>query len=103
VGRKDGNDSNRLENIVYVELLRRGYHVDIGKIEQKEIDFVARKLDETLYVQVAYQLPHHTRETDNLLNIKDNYKKIVLTGRYYEVEQIDGIPIIYIADWLLDE
>jgi uncharacterized protein len=103
VGRKDGNYSNRLENIVYVELLRRGYHVDIGKIEQKEIDFIARKLDETLYVQVAYQLPHHTRETDNLLNIKDNYKKIVLTGRYYEVEQIDGIPIIYIADWLLDE
>lgn len=103
VGRKDGNYSNRLENIVYVELLRRGYHVDIGKIEQKEIDFVARKLDETLYVQVAYQLPHNTRETDNLLNIKDNYKKIVLTGRYYEVEQIDGIPIIYIADWLLGE
>ncbi|WP_461198831.1 ATP-binding protein [Enterococcus sp. N249-2] len=103
VGRKDGNYSNRLENIVYVELLRRGYHVDIGKIEQKEIDFIARKLDETLYVQVAYQLPHNTLETDNLLNIKDNYKKIVLTGRYYEVEQIDGIPIIYIADWLLDE
>ncbi len=103
VGRKDGNYSNRLENIVYVELLRRGYHVDIGKIEQKEIDFVARKLDETLYVQVAYQLPHNTRETDNLLNIKDNYKKIVLTGRYYEFEQIDGIPIIYIADWLLGE
>jgi predicted AAA+ superfamily ATPase len=103
VGRKDGNYSNRLENIVYIELLRRGYSVDIGKMEQKEIDFVARKLDETIYVQVAYQLPNNTHETDNLLNIKDNYKKIVVTGRYYEVEQIDGIPIVYIADWLLEK
>ncbi|MEB5918188.1 ATP-binding protein [Enterococcus innesii] len=103
VGRKDGNYSNRLENIVYIELLRRGYSVDIGRMEQKEIDFVARKLDETIYVQVAYQLPNNTHETDNLLNIKDNYKKIVVTGRYYEVEQIDGIPIVYIADWLLEK
>lgn len=103
VGRKDGNYSNRLENIVYIELLRRGYSVDIGKMEQKEIDFVARKLDETIYVQVAYQLPNNTHETDNLLNIKDNYKKIVVTGQYYEVEQIDGIPIVYIADWLLEK
>lgn len=103
VGRKDGNYSNRLENIVYIELLRRGYSVDIGKIDQKEIDFVARKLDDTLYVQVTYQLPDNTYETDNLLNIKDNYKKIVVTGRYYEREQIAGIPIVYIADWLLDQ
>lgn len=103
VGRKDGNYSNRLENIMYIELLRRGYSVDIDKMEQKEIDFVARKLDETIYVQVAYQMPNNTHETDNLLNIKDNYKKIVVTGRYYEVEQIDGIPIVYIADWLLEK
>ncbi|HAO5932099.1 TPA: ATP-binding protein [Listeria monocytogenes] len=101
VGRKDGNYSNRLENIVYVELLRRGYTVDVGKLDSKEIDFVARKLDETLYIQVAYELPNNRHETDNLLNIKDNYKKIVVTGRYYETTQIDGIPIIYIVDWLL--
>ncbi|MBC1253410.1 ATP-binding protein [Listeria welshimeri] len=103
VGRKDGNYSNRLENIVYIELKRRGYTVDVGRLDSKEIDFVARKLDETLYVQVAYELPNNTHETDNLLNIKDNYKKIVVTGRYHDVEQIDGIPIIYIADWLLAE
>ncbi|EAD9035966.1 ATP-binding protein [Listeria monocytogenes] len=103
VGRKDGNYCNRLENIVYVELLRRGYTVDVGKLDSKEIDFVARKLDETLYIQVAYELPNNTHETDNLLNIKDNYKKIVITGRYYETTQIDGIPIIYIADWLLSD
>ncbi|EAD0611645.1 ATP-binding protein [Listeria monocytogenes] len=101
VGRKDGNYSNRLENIVYIELLRRGYTVDVGKLDSKEIDFVARKLDETLYIQVAYELPNNRHETDNLLNIKDNYKKIVVTGRYYETTQIDGIPIIYIVDWLL--
>ncbi|SFK57806.1 hypothetical protein SAMN04488569_10528 [Marinilactibacillus piezotolerans] len=103
IGRKDGNYSNRLENIVYIELLRRGYTVDVGKLDSKEIDFIARKLDETLYVQVAYELPDNMHETDNLLNIKDNYKKIVITGRYYEINQIDGIPIIYIVDWLLSE
>lgn len=103
VGRKDGNYSNRLENIVYIELLRRGYTVDVGKLNKKEIDFVARKLDETLYVQVAYELPDNQHETDNLLHIKDNYKKIVITGRYHDVEQVDGIPIIYIVDWLLTE
>lgn len=103
VGKKDGNYSNCLENIVYIELLRRGYTVDIGRLDSKEIDFIARKLDETLYVQVAYELPNNTHETDNLLTIKDNYKKIVVTGRYYETEQIDGIPIIYIIDWLLKE
>ena len=103
VGRKDGNYSNRLENIVFIELKRRGYTVDVGKMDSKEIDFVARRLDETLYVQVAYELPSNPHETDNLLMIKDNYKKIIITGRYQEVEQIDGIPISYIVDWLLGE
>lgn len=101
VGRKDGNYGNRLENIVFIELKRRGYTVDVGRLDRKEIDFIARKRDETLYLQVAYELPPNTHETDNLLAIKDNYKKIVITGRYYDVEQIDGIPIMYIVDWLL--
>ncbi|HGW2854489.1 TPA: ATP-binding protein [Enterococcus faecalis] len=103
IGRKDGNYSNRLENIVFIELKRRGYTIDVGRLDNKEIDFVARRLDETLYVQVTYELPNNTHETDNLLNIKDNYKKIVITGRYHDIEQINGIPIIYIVDWLLDE
>lgn len=103
IGRKDGNYSNSLENIIFIELKRRGYLVDDGRLDRKEIDFVARKLDETLYVQVAYELSNNTHETDNLLSIKDNYKKIVVTGRYHDVEQIAGIPIIYIADWLLAE
>ncbi|EMF0514917.1 ATP-binding protein [Enterococcus hirae] len=101
IGRKDGNYSNRLENIVYIELLKRGYTIDVGRLDNKEIDFIAKKLDETIYIQVTYELPQNNHETDNLLHIKDNYKKIVITGRYYDITQIDGIHIIYIVDWLL--
>ncbi|EMF0329079.1 ATP-binding protein [Enterococcus sp. E5-79] len=101
IGRKDGNYSNRLENIVYIELLKRGYTIDVGRLDNKEIDFIAKKLDETIYIQVTYELPQNNHETDNLLHIKDNYKKIVITGRYYDTTQIDGIHIIYIVDWLL--
>ncbi|EMW5544936.1 MULTISPECIES: ATP-binding protein [Enterococcus] len=101
IGRKDGNYSNRLENIVYIELLKRGYTIDVGRLDNKEIDFIAKKLDETVYIQVTYELPQNNHETDNLLHIKDNYKKIVITGRYYDTTQIDGIHIIYIVDWLL--
>lgn len=101
IGRKDGNYSNRLENIVYIELLKRGYTIDVGRLDNKEIDFIAKKLDETVYIQVTYELPKNNHETDNLLHIKDNYKKIVITGRYYDTTQIDGIHIIYIVDWLI--
>lgn len=101
IGRKDGNYSNRLENIVYIELLKRGYTIDVGRLDNKEIDFIAKKLDETIYIQVTYELPQNNHETDNFLHIKDNYKKIVITGRYYDTTQIDGIHIIYIVDWLL--
>lgn len=84
-------------------MLRRGYLVDVGRLDNQEIDFVAKKLDETLYIQVTYELPNNNRETDNLLHIKDNHKKIVITGKYYEINQVDGIPIQYIVDWLLDK
>lgn len=103
IGRKQANYANRLENIVFLELLRRGYHVDIGRIDNKEIDFVARRADEILYVQVTYEMPDNTHETDNLLHIKDNYQKILVTGRYNDQVEIDGIPVIYIVDWLLGE
>lgn len=102
IGRKDGNYSNRLENIVYIELLKRGYTIDVGRLDNKEIDFIAKKLDETVYIQVTHGLPKNKHETDNLLHIKDNYKKIVITGRYHDTNQVDGIPILYIVDWLLE-
>lgn len=101
IGKKGANYANRLENIVFLELLRRGYTVDIGKLESKEIDFIARKADELLYIQVAFEIPENTHETDNLLHIKDNYKKILITGKYYDQTEIDGIKVIYIVDWLL--
>ena len=80
IGKKGANYANRLENIVFIELLRRGYTVDVGKLDSKEIDFIARKADEILYVQVAFEIPENTHETDNLVHIKDNYKKILITG-----------------------
>jgi uncharacterized protein HI_1038 len=78
-----------------------GYTVDVGKLDSKEIDFIARKADEILYVQVAFEIPENTHETDNLLHIKDNYKKILITGKYYEQTEIDGIEVMYVVDWLL--
>ncbi|HHF6564997.1 ATP-binding protein [Haemophilus influenzae] len=101
IGKKGANYANRLENIAFIELLRRGYSVDVGKLNSKEIDFIARKADEILYVQVAFEIPENTHETDNLLHIKDNYKKILITGKYYEQTEIDGIEVIYMVDWLL--
>ncbi|BDR57437.1 ATP-binding protein [Xylocopilactobacillus apis] len=103
VDRRPGNYSNQLENIVYVELLRRKYIVDVGKFDSKEIDFIARKSDELMYVQVAYELPANKHETDNLLKINDNYRKIVITQHYYEFKEIDGIPVINVVDWLTNE
>ncbi|EFX92363.1 hypothetical protein HMPREF0027_0573 [Actinobacillus ureae ATCC 25976] len=103
IGQKDANYANRLENIVFLELLRRGYIVDVGKLDSKEIDFIARKADEILYVQVAYDIPNNTHETDNLLHIRDNYRKILITGRYQPEQEIDGVPVVYVVDWLLNE
>jgi len=103
IGRRPGNYAGQLENIVYMELIRRGYSVDIGKMESKEIDFVARKVDEIKYIQVTYDIPNNTHETDNLLNIKDNYEKLLITQRYNSgVKEIDGIPVVNIVDWLIE-
>lgn len=104
LGERANNRGSILENIVYIELLRRGYKVQIGKLENKEIDFVATKVNDKQYIQVTYQLPENSmRETDNLLQIPDNYKKIVITDRYEDQEMIAGIPIINIRDWLLEK
>ncbi|MQS52990.1 ATP-binding protein [Companilactobacillus mishanensis] len=103
IGRRPGNYAGQLENIVYMELIRRGYSVDIGKMETKEIDFVARKVDEIMYIQVTYDIPKNSNETNNLINIKDNYKKLLITQRYNnDVKEIDGIPVVNIVDWLLE-
>ena len=91
-----------LENIVYFELRRRDYEVYIGKNGTKEIDFVAVRRDERIYVQVCRTLPEHSdREVTNLLEIKDHYPKYVVTLDELASGNINGIRIIHLADFLL--
>lgn len=102
--KKTGNFGHELENLVYIELIRRGYTIDVARYDDKEIDFIAKRMNEFLYIQVALELPENSnREIDNLLKIPDNHKKIVITQRYEEHTEIDGIPILNIHDWLLEE
>lgn len=91
-----------LENIVYFELRRKGYEVYIGKNETKEIDFVAVRRDERVYVQVCRDLPEESdRETANLLEIRDHYPKYIVTLDELAAGNINGIKIVYLADFLL--
>ena len=91
-----------LENIVYFELRWRGYEVYIGKNETKEIDFVAVRRDERIYVQVCRSLPEESdRETVNLLEIKDHYPKYVVTLDEFASGNINGVKIVHLADFLL--
>ena len=91
-----------LENIVYFELLRRGYEVYIGKNETKEIDFVAVRRDERIYVQVCRKLPEESdREVANLLEIKDHYPKYVVTLDELAGGNVNGVKIVHLADFLL--
>ena len=96
------NYLNWLENIVYFELRRRGYEVYIGKNETKEIDFVAVRRDERIYVQVCRRLPEESdREVANLLEIKDHYPKYVVTLDELAAGNINGVKIVHLADFLL--
>lgn len=102
IGRNRGNFGSVLENIVYLELIRKGYEVSIGKLDSLEIDFVCTKPNKTIYYQVAYDMPKESdRETSNLLKIPDSYKKVVITANRMVTGNIDGIEIIHITDFLL--
>lgn len=96
--------ASMLENIVYFELKRRGYEVYIGKLGTKEIDFVAIKRDERIYVQVFRTLPENSdREIGNLLVIKDQYPKYVVTLDELSTGNVNGVKIIHLFDFLLKE
>ena len=96
--------ASMLENIVFFELKRRGYDVYIGKNLDKEIDFVAIKRDEKIYVQVCRELPKESdRKIANLMEIKDHFPKIVVTLDDYASGNINGIKIIHLVDFLLNE
>jgi predicted AAA+ superfamily ATPase len=93
-----------LENVVYFELLRRGYEVYVGKNETKEVDFIAVKRDERIYVQVCRRLPEESdREVANLLEIRDHYPKYVVTLDEFAAGNINGIKIVHLADFLLND
>ena len=94
--------ASMLENIVYFELRRRGYDVYVGKNETKEIDFVAVRRDERIYVQVCRELPDTSnREIGNLLEIKDHYPKYVVTMDELAGGNVEGVRIVHLADFLL--
>ncbi len=104
MGYRDRIISGILENIVFLELKRRGYNVFIGKLENTEIDFVAEKQGNKIYVQVAYKLENNQtveREFGNLLSIDDQYPKYVVTMDEFWKDSIEGVVHMYIADFLL--
>lgn len=93
-----------LENIVFLEMKRRGYDVYVGKNDSKEIDFIGVRRDEKIYVQVCVQLPENSdREIGNLMEIPDHYPKYVVTTNRLDVGIDNGIKIVHLADFLLAE
>ena len=93
-----------LENIVYFELLRRGYRVTIGKVGNTEVDFVAEKQGTYTYFQVTADMTAKEtfdREIEPLTRIRDNYEKIILTGERLTVGNYNGIQVKNLSDWLL--
>lgn len=91
-----------MENIVYLELRRRGYDVYVGKNNTKEIDFIAIHKDEKIYVQVCVQIPENSnRELGNLMEIRDHYPKYVVTLNEMDVGIENGIRIVHLRDFLL--
>ena len=105
LGYRDGDTGHILENIIYFELLRRGYDVAIGKIDSKEVDFIATKTDEKKYIQVTESMAApetRERELAPLEKIADNYEKIVIAMDPGLIQDQAGIKIMSAIDFLLD-
>ena len=104
LGFRNINEGHLLENVVYLELLRRGYKVSVGKTYEYEVDFVAENPNEIIYLQVSLSISDEKvrdREIRSLENIKDNYEKIILTMDKTINQDFNGIKVTNIIDWLL--
>ncbi len=105
LGFRNRDSGHAIENVVYFELLRRGYDVSIGKIGNSEVDFIATKADDKIYIQVTEAMTSEDvrkRELAPLQKINDNYEKIILSLNPGMDSSYEGIKSIYLIDWLID-
>jgi predicted AAA+ superfamily ATPase len=105
LGYRDVDRGHILENIVFLELKRRGYDVFVGKVNEKEVDFIAEKASHKMYIQVCETLGNAQtleRELAPLKAIQDNYEKIIFTNDMTFVESYEGIKVKNIMDWLCE-
>lgn len=105
LGFRNRDSGHALENMVYFELLRRGYDVSIGKVDNMEVDFIANKPDDKIYIQVTESMVEESvrkRELSPLQKINDNYEKIILSLNPGMDSSYDGIKSINVIDWLLE-
>jgi len=104
LGYTPGSVAAMLENIVYLELLRRGYEVYVGQVPDGEVDFVATRQENKLYIQISQKIKSEEtekREYDRLLAVKDNYPKFVLRTDEFAGGNHEGIKTMHVADFLL--
>lgn len=104
LGLRNRDSGHVLENVVYLELVRRGYDVAIGKVDKSEVDFIATKTDDKLYIQVTESMTNEDvrhRELAPLQKINDNYEKIVLSLDTGLDASYDGIKSLNLVDWLI--
>jgi len=104
LGFRNRDSGHALENVVFFELLRRGYDVSVGKVDNSEVDFIATKPEEKIYIQVTESMTSdevRSRELAPLQKINDNYEKIVLSMNTGMDSSYDGIKSINLIDWLI--